>query len=393
MKKLFSAGLVGWLFISLVACGSNAPMTESPDPQIAALEAQIETLENEKNALESALSAYENTDGLVTFVIEGDQPVIRSLAFEPDEMPEPMTLLVDAFGESEVVYSESEFGIFIESIGSIQPGYGAYIMIEKNNVPLSVGFSDATIDDGDVFQFSLVYWDAQAGAVRESIDRFLASEVTAFNEEFNYDVLHALALLGQVSDVSYVAQSEGETGTLKDLLVLKALGEDTTPASKAYADAFSTEVLFRASLGMMAVSETPQYDALYERYMTRVRAADVQTLSFDDLAMTVMHLKEETPGAIIDAMRDRISNLDNAPSLAFAIMALIALDENPFETVLAGGESLPDTLMRLQTLEGGFLYDFASGPDSTRQFSSPQSFLALSALEAYLNDRSAVPYE
>lgn len=393
MKKLFSAGLVGWLFISLVACDAEAPATENSDLKIAALEAQIETLEEKNSALESALSAYENTEGLVTFVIDGDQPVIRSLAFEPGETIEPMTLLVDAFGESEVVTSESEFGVFIESIGPIEPGYGAYIMIEKNNEPLSVGFSDAPMDDGDVFRFSLVYWDPQAAAVRESLDRFLASEVTAYKEEFNYDVMHALALLGQAPEGSYVAQSQGETGTLKDVLVLKALGEDTTQAAKAYADAFSTDVVFRASLGMMALAGTPHYEALYDVYMTRVNTADIQTLSFDDMAMTVIHLQDETPHEIIDAMRDRLANLDNAPSLAFAIMALIALDENPFETVLAGGENLPDTLMRLQTLEGGFLYDFASGPDSTQQFSSPQSFLALSALEAFLNDRPAVPYE
>ncbi len=393
MKKLFSFGLMGWLLVSLVACGQNASSPESLDLKVEALEAQIETLKEEKAALESELSAYESQEGLVTFVIDGDQPMVRSLSFEPGETLEPMTLLLDAFGESEVTYSESEFGIFIESIGPIQPSYGSYIMIEKNNVPLSVGFSDALVGDGDVFRFSLVYWDAQAASVRESLDLFLASEVNAFIDEYNYDVLHALTLLNETPNLSYVAASEGESGTLKDLLILKALGENTTQAASSYANAFQTDVLFRASLGMMALSETPHYESLEATYLTRVENADPKTLSFDDLAMTVMHLKDETPTPLINALRERMVNLDNAPSLAFAIMALIALNENPFDTMHDSGVSLPDMLMRLQTLEGGFLYDFASGPDSTRQFSSPQSFLALSALEAYLNGQPAVPYE
>lgn len=393
MKKLFSFGLMGWLLVSLVACEKDPSNAENLTATIEALEAQVATLNEEKAALESQLSAYESQEGLVTFVIDGDQPVVRSLSFEPGEPLEPMTLLLDAFGETEVAYRESEFGIFIESIGPIQPSYGAYIMIEKNNVPLSVGFSDASVADGDVFRFSLVYWDAQAASVRESLDRFLASEVNAFIEEYNYDVLYGLALLGDVPDLSYIAAGAGEIGMLKDLLILKALGEDTSQAASDYASAFQTDVLFRASLGMMALSETPHYDALEADYMARVKAADVKTLSSDDLAMTVMHLKDETPASFVDAMRERMVNLDNAPSLAFAILALIALDENPFDVMHESGVSLPDMLMSLQTLEGGFLYDFASGPNSTRQFSSPQSFLALSALEAYLNGRPAVPYE
>ncbi len=92
MKKLFSFGLMGWLLVSLVACGQNASSPESLDLKVEALEAQIETLKEDNEALESKLSAYESQEGLVTFVIDGDQPMVRSLSFEPNEPLEPMTL-------------------------------------------------------------------------------------------------------------------------------------------------------------------------------------------------------------------------------------------------------------------------------------------------------------
>jgi hypothetical protein len=315
------------------------------------------------------------------------------MVYDASEAAEPMTLLLTALGEENVAYSESEFGIFIESIGSMVPDYGSYIMIERNNTPLSVGFADAPIEDGDVFRFSLVYWDLQASQLNESIERFKASEGPTFVSAFNYDVLHAYAISQEVLNLSYVASGTDEITALKDLLVLKALGDDISQAAQTYANAFETTVLFRASLGMMALRGTESYDSVLDTYMNRVETLDVSTVSFDDLAMTVMHLKDETPAEIETAWRDQLTTVNNSPSLAFAILSLVAMDENPYEVMHQEGLNLPETLMQLQTVEGGFLYDFTSGPLSTQQFSSPQSFLALSALQAYLNARPAVPYE
>lgn len=394
MKKLFSVGLMGWLLVSMAACQQTpTPSTEAQDSQITALTEQLTTLEEENAQLEASLATYESVAGNVTFVIDGSNPRVRSVAFEATEDETPLTLLVDAFGESQITYSESEFGVFIERIGAIEPGFGAYILIEKNNEPLTVGLSEASMDDGDVFRFSVDYWDPEALAIRESLALFIDTQAKTFTEEFNYDVLHARALLEDIPDTAYVAAATDEAGALKDLLVLKALGKDITEAVNTYEAVYQTDGLFRASLGMMALKGTDAHARLMDTYMARIKSTNLNDASFDAIAVTVMHLKDDTPSAWVDALKDRIQILDNAPSLAFAIMALIALDENPYDTALESGDSLPETLLRLQALDGGFLYDFNSGPDSTQKFSSPQSFLALSALEAYLNDAPAVPYE
>jgi len=394
LKKLFSLGLMAWMMVGLVACQTPAASeSESLSVELQALQERIETLETENDTLKAALSATQSSEDTVTFVVESDTPLVRTMAFDASESAEPMTLLLRALGEENVTYSESEFGIFIESIGSMVPDYGSYIMIERNNTPLSVGFAEAPIEDGDVFRFSLVYWDLQAAQLNESIEHFKASVGPTYISAFNYDVLHAVALNQDALDLSYVARGTDEITALKDLLILKALGDDISQAARVYAENFETTVLFRASLGMMALDGTDAYDSVLNAYMTRVENLEISTVSFDDLAMTVMHLKDETPAEIEAAWRDQLTMLNNAPSLAFAILSLIAMDENPYDVTHQEGLSLPETLMQLQTADGGFLYDFTSGPLSTQQFSSPQSFLALSALHAYLNARPAVPYE
>lgn len=394
MKKLFSLGLIGWLLVSLAAC--QAPSSDEldvTDMQIQTLQNRVDQLEIENTELKNKLAGYQAVEGTVTFVLDTTPPVIRSLSYDDAAMDTPLDLLIDALGDEQVITSESEFGVFIESIGSIDPLYGSYIMIEKNNQPLSVGLADATYEDGDIFRFSLEYWDANALQVRTSIERFIAQEAESFVDEFNYDVLTGLSILNAPLPEAYALQGTGEAGYLKDILVQKALGEVAPSSIENYQAAFALTPLFRGSLGMMALSDTAAYDALIDDYLAHLDSVDVNTVSFDDLAMTIMHLKDATPTHLIDAYDAQVSSLDNAPSLALAIMAEIALSSNPYDTVLETGDTLPDALLNLQTIDGGFLYDYASGPASTRQFSSPQSFLALTVLEAYLNGDSTMPYE
>ena len=394
MKKLFSLGLIGWLLVSLAACQApSSDELDATDTQIQTLQNRVDQLENENTQLKDELAGYQAVEGTVTFVLDTTPPVIRSLSYDDAAMATPLDLLIEALGDDQVITTESEFGIFIESIGSINPLYGSYIMIEKNNEPLSVGLADAPYNDGDIFRFSLEYWDANAFQVRTSIERFIAQEAESFIDEFNYDVLTGLSILNEPLPDAYALQGTGEAGYLKDILVQKALGEVAPSAIENYQATFAMTPLFRGSLGMMALSDTAAYEALIDDYLAHLETVELNTVGFDDLAMTIMHLKDATPPRIIDAYETQVPSLDNAPSLALAIMAEIALSSNPYDTVLETGDTLPDALMNLQTIKGGFLYDYASGPASTRQFSSPQSFLALTVLEAYLNGDSTMPYE
>jgi len=93
LKKLFSLGLMAWMMVGLVACQTPAASeSESLSVELQALQERIETLETENDTLKAALSATQSSEDTVTFVVESDTPLVRTMAFDASESAEPMTL-------------------------------------------------------------------------------------------------------------------------------------------------------------------------------------------------------------------------------------------------------------------------------------------------------------
>jgi hypothetical protein len=291
-----------------------------------------------------------------------------------------------------LLYQESEFGIFIEEIDAIKPPAGAYVMIAQNDEPLSVGLADAVFEPGDVFSFQLEFWDVDAGLRYQAIEDFLISEAAIFIDAASYEVFTALALLDRLEDTPPQALPMNENETIRSILISRSLNQDVTILQDQLATLYTTEFIFRASLGLIALEGSTHYEAALTMYNQRIALVDPLTTGFDDLAMIIIALDEATPLSIVEGFKSRLFENLNAPSLAHAIMALLVLEENPYEYFDENRIHLVDYLLSLQDESGGFKYDASSSASETRQFSSPQSFLALVTLNRYMNDQPVHPY-
>jgi hypothetical protein len=368
MKKRFS---LGWLFIllwALSACSSQTP--------------PVDNFINETPTYH------------ITFAIGNTSPLVVVAPMAEDETRNAFEILEAALLEAQIPLSaqSSEFGIFIESLGTLNPPTGAYILIRQNQVPISVGLADVTFEPSDVFSFEVEFWDDLARARFESMERFKAQEAELFINAGSYEVFSAMGALGALENVMFTPFTESETDLIRSILILRSLGEDTRTLQDSLSEIYTTEFTFRAGLGLLALSGHSAYQEAEEKFVASLNDINGMSVWMDDLSMAIIALGEKAPLAIQDAFYDRLFENLNAPSLAHAIMALVVLEDDPYAYSDESGMTLVDYLLALQTVSGGFLYDFNSGIMDSRQFSSPQSFLALVVLDRNLNGDNYLPY-
>jgi hypothetical protein len=362
MKKRFS---MGWLLIVLWALSAcSAPV--SPGDIVAS--------------------------HTVTFQVLQTEPITMSASIE--EELNAFELLKNAAEEADVhlLYSESEFGIFIEAIGALQPPVGAYITISLNDEPLSVGLDEAPFEPGDVFTFQLEFGNEDAKLRFQAIQNFLVSEADIFKDTQSYEVFNGLSLLNQLDGMPTLAIPSNEIEVIRGILITRSLQQDPSNLQSQLASLYTTDFIFRASLGLLALMESPYYGDALSAYNKRLETTDLFTTSFDDLAMIIIALDTAAPPLVVETFKSQLFDYLNAPSIAHAIMALLVLEENPYDFEDEDGVHLVDHLLRLQDESGGFKYDSNSAATDTRQFSSPQSFLALVVLDQWMNSNQVYPY-
>jgi hypothetical protein len=291
-----------------------------------------------------------------------------------------------------LVYSESEFGIFIEEVATLQPPYGAYIMIRQNDVPLEVGLADAPFKTGDTFTFELEYWDQASKQRHDALDAFLETEADVYIGAKSYEVFTALSYLDALEFETYNPQTQTQADLIRSILILRSLDQDVTVLQTELAEVYSTELTFSAGLGLLALMGSEGYESAKLAFINSLTSLDLNTGWLDDLSMAIIALDESTPEDLVEAFKSRIFDDLNAPSIAHVIMAMVVLGEDPYQHLDENGISLVDHLLSFQNDSGGFVYNSDSSPMDTRQFSSPQSFLALVVLDQSISQPPRLPY-
>lgn len=364
MKRRFS---MGWLLLVLwvlSACSSPVSPDENPFPFSITFEVM--------------------TNPVISVPYTGYYPSIYT-AFD---------LLKVALEDQGIplIYSESEFGIFIEEVATIKPLYGSYIMISLNDEPLNVGLADAPFKDGDTFRFQLEYWDQASKQRHDAINAFLKTEADVYLGALSYEVFTALSYRQDLNINGYNPQTQTQADLIRSIFILRSLNQDVTVLQVELAARYSTDLTFSAGLGLLALMGSEAYEPAKLEFTTSLSNLDLNTGWLDDLSMAIIALGESTPDDIVETFKLRIFDDLNAPSLAHAIMALVVLGEDPYQIVDANGISVVNHLLSLQNDSGGFVYNSDSSPMDTRQFSSPQSFLALVVLDQWISQNPRLPY-
>jgi hypothetical protein len=364
MKKRFS---MGWLWLVLwVLSACNAP--------------------------ESPIEVIDEPSSVITFEIMGLETIMVSHPIEEDLNAFELLQVSLETENIHLKYSESEFGIFIEEIASLKPLYGSYIMISLNGESISVGIADAPFEDEDTFTFQIEYWDQASKDRHHAIQSFLNTEAEIYLKAGSFEVFTAYDGWGLTPDVTYQPLSDTMADQIRSILILRSLDQDVTAHQAELAMNYQVEYTFSAGLGLLSLMGTDAYLEAKTEFIGSLDFLDVTNGWLDDLSMTIIALGDETPPDIITAFKSRVFENLNAPSLAHAIMALVVLEEDPYTVLDENGVSLVEHLLSLQLENGGFIYDESSAPTDTRQFSSPQSFLALVVLDRFISQSPVLPY-
>lgn len=364
MKRRFSMGWLLLLLWVLYACSTSGPpvdVIDSPNQEI-------------------------------TFEIIGSETLVFSQTIEDDLSAFELLQLSIEKNNVHLKYAESEFGIFIEELFDIKPPLGSYIMISLNGVPLNVGITDAVFEATDVFTFELEFWDSDAALRYQAINDFLKAEAQFYLNNNSYEVYTALGILGFEIDVPALPVPLTENDFIRATLIFRSLNQEVEILQGYLAELYTTELIFRAGLGLLALRGFEDYEPAETRFLNRIQSMNLETGGFDDLAMIIIALDEKTPEVIVDQFKSRLFENLNAPSLAHAIMALLILGEDPYQIKDDEGVHIVDHLLALRHPSGGFKYDLNASDTDTRQFSSPQSFLTLVILDQWMNQNPHMPY-
>jgi len=418
MKKLFSLVFVLTFVALLSACQSNDYETKIED-----LETKITQLEQAQSTMETSLAQYQNSLAELTTVTAEAEAEVQGLldrietleslqydgmflvTFESETIYEThqinyrddddLTVLDYLIATFEMDYSESDFGVFINAIGPLNTQHGNFISISQNQESLMVGIDQVSFEDGDHFSFALSWWDDEAKLYHDQIQLFIDEHAESFIESQNEYVLTGLSHVMTRDTV----EQEMETQTnplIKQILALKAQGQDVTAHQAALNDQLTYAHPYAASLAVFALHDYEDFDAT--DFIDLVKSEDLEALDLDTLSLIAVALDilGEEPDLLNSIKTHLTENAFNHPygqnSATFAnvIIALIALDVDP-RTIEEDGQNLMETLLAYQLEDGSFKYTL-DDDSADLMFSTPQSFLALISMQAYLAQGAFNPY-
>ncbi len=414
MKKLLSMVLLGFTLMVLTACGSNGISQADYDALVAqnqALQAQLDTLQGERDRLQEQvddlfeqLSEFldREVDAMVTFVIETDDPEVLNVPYL-SSMDLSIFEILTGVLRQRMVYNTDFGSPFITGVGAMQTQFGNFIQILRNGVPLEVGIGEATHENGDVFTFRLMWWDDRAEAVHSILSTYEDTLLESALATNNFYLHQAFALRYRGTDLERsfnATPADTAAGLVGQLLVARALGVSET----AYADALiallpsltmTDEFLFLNSLVYVAIESYNHLNVnnFIDAFSAYVDALDLEALaSTDALAMLVLATHYDL--SHFDAVERLVTlakEADNSATLALSIAALIVGGENPLNITNEDDVNLVDLLLEYHL--GGGLFKWQMGDtQADTMFSTPQSLLALSMIENFLNNQTVQPF-
>lgn len=418
MKKLFSLVFVLAFVALLSACQSDDYGSKIED-----LETKIAQLEQTQSAMETRLTQYQNSLAELTTVTTEAEAGIQDLldrietleslqydgmflvTFESDTDYEThqinyrdeddLTVLDYLKATFEMDYTESDFGVFINAIGPLTTQHGNFISISQNQEALMVGIDQVNFDDSDHFTFTLSWWDDEAKLYHDQIQLFIDHHAENFIESQNEYVLTGLSHVMALEAV----EQEMETQTnplIKQILALRAQGVEVTAYQSTLNDQLTYAHPYAASLAVLALHDYENFDAT--DFIDLVTSEDLDTLDLDTLSLVGVALDilgDETD--LLNNIKARLTEDafnhpygQNSATFANIIIALIALDVDP-RTIDQDGQNLIDTLLAYQLEDGSFKYTLEND-SADLMFSTPQSFLALVSMQAYIAQGAFNPY-
>lgn len=444
MKKLFSLSILFVLALGLVGCdGTTEELTvenERLQAEIDALKVEKEVLETEKEELqaeldawyESMLSSHMNIVMVLLTDVNGNSTTNYFAYRDGVEL----TLLEVLQSDYEVDYTETDYGTMIHNVGNLLVPYGSYIAISENEVMSMVGIDDIVVDDGDVFEFSVQWWDPTQEAVYNALQLFMNQQLDSYlsTSYIDYNVLLGCQDLCDGNETYDYIQRDSIVATYLDGLTqvtvqdyFKAIMIASTMTDQTYAQGYisglnsivTTGAYGQTALGLLALNSI-EHTVDFSSYETTALNYFPTTTPYDEgldaggmgLVALSLYANETGVKALIDEYIDWIiadqlpsggvktrdmtwgetvyPGTENAASISQVILALVANGLDPSSGDFVQGDS--NMILRLldfQLEDGTFDWDLTDQVVNDPSFSTPQAFLALASYYQFMNSYGA----
>ena len=372
MKKLFSLAVA---FVVLFALASCAPRSE------------------------------EEQDDQFTIEVRGTETTSGHFAYDASKEALLFETLKTHF---DVEYTEFDFGVMLSSIDTLSTPYGSFIQILHNNELAQVGVSDVVVKAGDTVVFERAWFDDTARGVYDALYNFIDQHQASYaNEETQHPYVYAgLALLEKTVLPSVNTDAIESSGArINAVLAARSIGQDTDDLQATLYDEKTISWPYATGLSILALLD---YEASIEDFVLDFKddleGRNLETIDVDTLAIALLALEAATITFDFDSevLRDDLVSAiqsglytssfgDNAATFAHAIIALIAVGEDPRDSVYEDDEGihLVDRFLSFEAANGAFYYqDDDEHPDL--MFSTPQAFLAIASLHTYFNTNEPI---
>lgn len=400
MKK--AALIIGSLFAVFALGACEADEQEDLSEQIEALEEQIETIHTEVverdetiESLEEEIAILKDSlyEGSVTFSLDSeDEMHSETIHFSTDEEG-TLKLLEAAFS---IDFTESDFGVFLESVGPIDPVPGSYIALYKNGEMADVGIGDIEYEDGDHFHFAMEFFDESAEVIHEGLTALEGNfESLKDDSTLDHTLFFGLQHLGALQpDDATIDPDEAESSgdLINAIFTQRALDADTLEYEEALLEQADTDWLYPASLQVLALQdESLDLEHFHNEYIDNIDGDTLDEHDEDSLAMAYFALdslgEDDLREQIVLLMEEAPSEYpysDNAASHAHRVMVLAHANELEVAHV--------QSLVNYQLESGMFAYEIDDDTPDTA-FSTPQALLALAYAQQTIDGFDGHPFE
>lgn len=392
MKKLFSMAAIFIMALTLAACTND------------------EEISNELSFI---------------FTSEYEVTTTENVSFEDEYEGSFKDLLILNF---DFDYTDTDYGAVVNSIENLNPKTGAYVAVLKNGTMSDVGIDLIEFEDGDSFEFQVIWWNQLQKDVDDLIQLFIENHASDYvNSEFiDYNVILGLNLLGIEND--FVSKSEVEelvessvltsvADYFKAIMMLNSVEADSSELLRELNLIVTPGPYGQTAYGLLAmdsVSHTEDYSAFVTAAMSDLETTTPYDLGLDAGGISLVALSNYSgvdtlaadyvtwinnsqinSGGILT--RDVVwgettyPGTENAASISQVILGLLAYGIEPSGNLFTKVEgNLVSRLVEFGTDTGSFDYVLTDGLTEDLFFSTPQAFLALVAYQEYSNTYSAV---
>jgi len=444
MKKLFSLSILFMLVLGLTGC-------ETPSEDLTLenerLQTEIDTLKQEKADLQQALDDQQNlldewfdsmTSSHMNFIrviltdVNGKSTM--SYATYPDGLE--FTLMDTIRNAYDVDYTETDYGTMINTINDMEVPYGAYIAISENEEMSMVGVDDIIVEDGDIFEFSVQWWDTTQEAVYDALMLFMDNQLDTYltTDFIDYNVLLGCQDLCDGYPIYDAIQNDSVLETYLDGLTqttvqdyFKAIMIANTMSDSVYSNTLITALnsmvvtgpYGQTGLGLLALDSydhSEDYSSYVLSALSTLQTTTPYAEGIDAGGMSVVALANyrDEPGiqALIDEYINWIVDIqlpsggvttrditwgdtvypgtENAASISQVILALVANGLDPASgDFVQGDTNMVLRLLDFQLEDGSFDWDLTDEVLNDPAFSTPQAFLALASYYQFMNSYGA----